>query len=284
MFRKIIFGLVVVLGLSVQAQSKKTLSSFETKVKNYVRWYESLPNHNKKREAANALVMRLNMMSAYDRGMWLATAAKYDKRKETPEVPEVLIDSLSNESVKKKLFVEVANYVGEKIDTIIILSSSIAKERTVAKNADIRKKIADWKPIIAEADRKLDSIREIPKDLNDYVAYKARERFTDSLADIVEEGEREIVSLRKDLINYNDTVVDEKAKWNSYLIDEYEIEVRTLIPHQLTNEELDSGISSGIKFDTKKTRCLAKFDIGHKKGYRWDEYSSFEFEIVDGDD
>jgi hypothetical protein len=66
-------------------------------------------------------------------------------------------------------------------------------------------------------------------------------------------------------------------KWY-YLIDEYEIEVWTLVPHQLTNEELDSGISSGIKFDSWKTKYSAKFDIGHIDGYRWDKYSRFEFE------
>ena len=39
MIKKIIFGLLLVLGLSVQGQSKKVQPSYETKVKNYVLWF-----------------------------------------------------------------------------------------------------------------------------------------------------------------------------------------------------------------------------------------------------
>jgi hypothetical protein len=280
MIKKIILGFVLVLGLSVQSQSKKAQPSYETKVKNYVLWFESLPDH-KKREEANILVMRLNMMSAYDRGMWLATSAKYSKQKETPEVKEILIDSLSNEGVKKKLFADITKQVGKKVDTIIILSSSIAKDRTVASNAEVRKKIADWKVVITETERKLDSISKIPKDLNDYTAYKANKRITDDLYDKEDEGNRELISLRKEIITYNDENI---YVWNSYLIDEYEVEVQTSVPHKLTNEELDSGNTSGIKFDKKTLRYSAKFERGYTNGIRRDEHSSFQLERIDGND
>ncbi len=283
MIKKIILGFVLVLGLSVQSQSKKAQPSYETKVKNYVLWFESLPDH-KKRAEANVLVMRLNMMSAYDRGMWLATSAKYSKQKETPEVKEILIDSLTNEGVKKKLFTDITEeaklYVG-KVDSIIILSSSIAKDRTVASNAEIRKKIADWKVVITESERKLDSINKIPRDLNDYEASKAHEKITDPLYDKKDEGNRELISLRKEIITYKG---EEAHRWNSYLIDRYEVEVQISVPHKLTNEELDSGIPSGIKFDKKKKKYLAVFERGYKNGNRWDEYSNFELERIDGND
>lgn len=279
MFRKIILGLVLAFGLSAQCQSKKAQPSFETKVKNYVMWFESLPDY-KKREAARVLVLKLNSMSPYERGMWLAISDKYSKKKVTPVVKEIIVDSLTNEGVRKKLFADFAEYTSEKIDTIIILNGSIAKERTVASNTEIRKKIADWKPIIAESRRKLDSIRKIPEDVNDYAAYKAREKITHDLIERAQEGERELISLRKKIIIYGDESFDIVEKWNSYLIDEYEIEVRTLEPHQPTNEELDSGKSSGIKYDVIKTKYLATFDIGYKEGHRWDKYSRFHFKQI----
>lgn len=278
MIKKVIFGLILVLGLSVQGQSKKAQPSYETKVKNYVTWFESLPDH-KKREEANVLVIRLNMMSAYDRGLWLATSAKYSKQKETPEVKEILIDSLSNEGVKKKLFADIIKQVGERVDTIIILSSSIAKDRTVASNAKIRKEIAEWKVVITETERKLDSILGKPSDHDKYMANK---RICDDLFDKSEEGNRELISLRRDIITYNSEGVDDRNKWNSYLIDEYEVEVQTSVPHQLTNEELDSGNSSGVKFDKNKMKYSAKFGRGYRNGNRWDQYSSFELERIDG--
>jgi hypothetical protein len=277
MIRKIIIGFVLVFGLSVQSQSKKTQPSYEAKVKNYVLWFESLPDH-KKREEANVLVMKLNMMSAYDRGMWLATSAKYSKHKETPEVKEILIDSLSNEGVKKKLFADITKQVGEKVDTIIILSSSIAKDRIVASNAEVRKKIADWKVVINESERKLDSILGTPRNHDHSMA---NSRIVDDLVDKSEEGNSELISLRRDLITYSD---EEAYKWNSYLIDKYELEVQISVPHKLTNEELDSGIPSGIKFDKKKKKYFAKFERGYKNGNRWDEYSSFQLERIDGND
>ena len=283
MIKNIILGFVLVLGLSVQSQSKKAQPSYETKVKNYILWFESLPDHMK-REESNKLVMKLNMMSAYDRGMWLATAEKYGKKKATPEVKEILIDSLTNEGVKKKLFAKIAEeskfFVG-KIDTTIILSSSIAKDRTLASNAEIRKKIADWKVVITNAKRERDSINKLPIDLNNYAASEARNKITYPLADTEEEGEREIISLRRDLITYSD---GEAYKWNSYLKDRYEVEVQISVPHKLTNEELDSGIPSGIKFDKKKKKYLAVFERGYKNGNRWDGYSSFELERIDGND
>ncbi|CAM3001704.1 hypothetical protein [Flavobacterium frigoris] len=277
MIRKIIIGFVLVFGLSVQSQSKKTQPSYEAKVKNYVLWFESLPDH-KKREEANVLVMNLNMMSAYDRGMWLATSAKYSKHKETPEVKEILIDSLSNEGVKKKLFADSTKQVGEKVDTIIILSSSIAKDRIVASNAEVRKKIADWKVVINESERKLDSILGTARNQDHSMA---NSRIVDDLVDKSEEGNRELISLRRDLITYSD---EEAYKWNSYLIDKYELEVQISVPHKLTNEELDSGIPSGIKFDKKEKKYFAKFERGYKNGNRWDEYSSFQLERIDGND
>lgn len=283
MIKNIILGFVLVLGLSVQSQSKKAQPSYETKVKNYILWFESLPDHMK-REESNKLVMKLNMMSPYDRGMWLATAEKYGKKKATPEAKEILIDSLTNEGVMKKLFAKIAEeaaFFNGKIDTTIILSSSIAKDRTLALNAEIREKIADWKVVITNVKRERDSINKLPIDLNDYAAHEARTKITYPLADKEEEGEREITSLRRDLITYSD---EEAHKWNSYLIDRYEVEVQLSVPHKLTNEELDSGIPSDIKFDKKKKKYLAVFDRGFKNGKRWDEYSSFELERIDGDD
>lgn len=283
MIGKIILGFVLVVGLSVQSQSKKAQPSYETKVRNYVTWFESLPNH-KKREESNKLVMKLNMMSPYDRGLWLATAEKYGKKKKTPEVKEILIDSLTNEGVKKKLFAKIteeATIFNGKIDTTIILSSSIAKDRTLALNAEIRGKIADWKVIITNAKRERDSVNKLPIDINDYEVSKAREKITDPLVDKEVEGESGIISLRRDLITYSE---EEAHKWNSSLIDSYEVEVQLLVPHELTNEELDSGIPSGVKFDKKKIKYFAVFDLGYKDGNRWDDYSSFKLKRIDGDD
>ena len=283
MIKKIVLGFVLVIGLSVHSQSKKAQPSYETKVKNYVLWLESLPDH-KKREESNKLVMKLNMLSPYDRAMWLTTAQKYAKKKANPEVKEILIDSLSNEEVKKKLFTEFTkqeNFYYGKIDTIIILNSSTAKDRTLASNAEIRKKIADWKVIIANAERERDSIIKLPIDPNDYASREARTEITSALADKEEEGESKIISLRRDIITYSKEVAE---KWNSYLIDRYEVEVILSVPHKLTNEEIDSGLSSGIKFDKEKNKYLAVFDTGYKNGYRWDEYSSFGLNQIDGDD
>lgn len=280
MIKNIILGFVLVLGLSVQSQSKKAQPSYETKVKKYVLWFESLPDHMK-REESNKLVMKLNMMSPYDRGMWLATAEKYGKKKATPKVKEILIDSLSNEGVKKKLFADIIKQVGEKVDSIVILSSSIAKDRTVSSNTEIRKKIAEWKLVISETERKLDSILGKPRNHDHYMA---NSRIVDDLVNKSEEGNRALISLRNDIITYNGESVDDINKWNSYLIDEYEVEVQTSVLHQLTNEELDSGNTSGIKFDKKILRYFAKFERGYTNGIRRDEHSSFELERIDGDD
>jgi hypothetical protein len=278
MKKKIIFGLLLVFAMSLKGQSKKAPISYETKVKNYVLWFESLPDH-KKREESRILVMKLNNMSPYDRGIWLATSEKYSKKEKTV-VREVLIDSLTNEGVKKKLFEEIEKNVEAKIDTIKILSSSIGKDRTVALNTKIRKEIADWKIVIAETRRKLDSISKIPRDNNDYEVYKSHERLVESFAERAEEGEREIIRLRDNLIVYNEDSKYGPNYWNSYLIDEYEVEVFISIPHKLTNEELDSGISSGVKFDKQKINYFAKFDRGFKHGNRWDEYSNIYLKLL----
>lgn len=130
MFKKIILGLVLLFGLSVQCQSKKVEPSFETKVKNYVKWFESLAEY-RKRQAASELVLKLNRMSAYERGMWLAISDKYSKEKTAPVVKKVLGDSLMNEEVKKRLFSSLRKELvekGEKLDTIVILSSSTVKK------------------------------------------------------------------------------------------------------------------------------------------------------------
>jgi hypothetical protein len=283
MIKKIIFGLLLVFAISLKGQSKKAPLSYETKVKNYVLWFESLPDH-KKREESRILVMKLNNMSPYDRGMWLATSAKYEKNKDKPPVKEVLIDSLTNEGVKKKLYEEIAKSVEAKIDTIKILSSSIGKDRTIASNAKIRKKIADWKFVIAESRKKQDSMSKMPRDINDYKAYNAHQRLIESFAERAEEGEREIILFRDDLIVYNEDSKYGPNYWNSYLIDEYEVEVYISVPHKLTNEELDSGISSGVKFDKHKINYFAKFDRGFKDGNRWDEYSHIYLQLLNQDE
>jgi hypothetical protein len=273
MIRKIILGFVLVLGLSVQSQTKKPQPSYETKVKNYVEWFESLPDH-KKREESNILVMKLNMMSAYDRSMWLATSAKYSK---TPEVKKNIIDSLSNEGVKKKLFALLTNNVsyvnkegGEKLDTIVIISSSTARYRTDSINAGIRKKIADWKVVITEADRKMDSIGGSA----DYHYRNGDKVYMDAYHD-KENGNDKLPRLRSNIIIYDGT---SDNRWNSYLIDIYEVEMQLSVPHKLTNEELDSGISSSIKFDKVKRRYSAEFIRGinyYKDGIRDDKRSTF---------
>ena len=38
------------------------------------------------------------------------------------------------------------------------------------------------------------------------------------------------------------------------------------------------------KFDKKKKKYLAVFERGYKNGNRWDEYSNFELERIDGND
>lgn len=278
MIKKILFGLLLVFALSLKGQSKKAPLSYETKVKNYVVWFESLPDY-RKREESKILVMKLNNMSPYDRGMWLATSEKYSK-KEKPAVKEVLIDSLTNEGVKKKLFEEITKNVQAKIDTIKIRSSSIGKDRTVAFNAKTRKNIADWKIVIAECRRKQDSMSKIPRDINDYEAYKAHQSLVESFAERAEEGEREITRFRDNLILYKEDSKYGPNYWNSYLIDEYEVEVYISVPHKLTNEELDSGISSGVKFDKHKINYFAKFDRGFKDGNRWDEYSHIYLQLL----
>lgn len=238
MFRKIILVFILLLGLSVQGQSKKTELSYETKVKNYVLWFQSLHDH-KKREESNILVMKLNAMSANDRGIWLATAAKYGK---ALEVKKNIIDSLSNEGVKKKLFILVRKSVlqsdDEKVDTIVIVSSSTAKERTNVRNTEVRKKIADLKVEIEELEKKMD--------------YEGRK-------DDINIEKNKISRLRDNIITYSGTKDD---RWNSYLIDEYELEIQILVPHKPTDEELDSGISSGIKFDKVKRKYKAQFIKG----------------------
>ncbi len=246
MFRKIILVFILLLGLSVQGQSKKTELSYETKVKNYVLWFQSLPDH-KKREESNILVMKLNAMSANDRGIWLATAAKYGK---ALEVKKNIIDSLSNEGVKKKLFILVRKSVlqsdDEKVDTIVIVSSSTAKERTNVRNTEVRKKIADLKVEIEEADRIM-----------------AKTNTADEMYRVAssksENAKFDLPRLRENIITYSGTKDD---RWNSYLIDEYELEIQILVPHKPTDEELDSGISSGIKFDKVKKKYKAQFIKG----------------------
>jgi hypothetical protein len=246
MFRKIILVLILLLGLFVQGQSKKTALSYETKVKNYVLWFQSLPDH-KKREESNILVMKLNAMSANDRGIWLATAAKYGK---ALEVKKNIIDSLSNEGVKKKLFILVRKSVlqsdDEKVDTIVIVSSSTAKERTDGRNSELRKKIADFKVVIEEADRIM------AKTTDDDKLYRDAEGDSEHAKD-------QIPRLRDNIITYVGTKDD---RWNSYLIDEYELEIQILVPHKPTDEELDSGITSGIKFDKVKRKYKAQFIKG----------------------
>lgn len=248
MIRKILLGFVLVLGLSVQSQTKKPVQSFDTKVKNYVQWFESLPD-SKKREESRILVNKLNMMSPSDKGMWLATMEKYSKK---AEYKKNVVDSLSNEEVKKRLFENLKiNNKGIKIDSIVIVRSSTAKERTVAKNTRIRKKIAEHKIIIEKAQRLLDSIPNTEN--NDWTINNAKSD--------IEIGKRNISDLRQEIITYDGT---KDERWNSYLIDSYIVEMHISVPHKQTDEELDSGISSGVKFDKEIENCTAYFSKGYK--------------------
>jgi hypothetical protein len=248
MIRKILLGFVLVLGLSVQSQTKKPVQSFDTKVKNYVQWFESLPD-SKKREESRILVNKLNMMSPSDKGMWLATMEKYSKK---AEYKKNVVDSLSNEEVKKRLFENLKiNNKGIKIDSIVIVRSSTAKERTVAKNTRIRKKIAEHKIIIEKAQRLLDSIPNTEN--NDWTINNAKSD--------IEIGKRNISDLRQEIITYDGT---KDERWNSYLIDSYIVEMHISVPHKQTDEELDSGISSGVKFDKEIENYTAYFSKGYK--------------------
>lgn len=247
MIKNILLGFLLILGLSVQSQTqKKGGPSYENTIKNYVKWFESLPDY-KKREESIIMVNKLNRMSANDRGMWLATAAKYGK---APDVKKNSIDSLSNEGVKKKLFILIHKSVleseDEKVDTIVIVSSSTAKERTDARNTELRKKIADFKVEIEEADRIM------AKTADDDKLYRDAEGDSEHAKD-------QIPRLRDNIITYVGTKDD---RWNSYLIDLYELEIQILVPHKPTDEELDTGKSSGIKFDKVKRKYTAEFIKG----------------------
>lgn len=263
MIKNILLGFLLILGLSVQSQTQKKVGpSYENTIKNYVKWFESLPDY-KKREESIIMVNKLNRMSANDRGIWLATAAKYGK---SPEVKKNIIDSLSNEGVKKKLFILLPKNVLEsdqKVETIVIVSSSTAKERTVAINTEIRKKIADLKVEIEEADRIMAKTNDEDKMYRD-ASFKS------------ESAKFDLPRLRENIITYSGTKDD---RWNSYLIDEYELEIQILVPHKQTDEELDSGISSGIKFDKVKKKFTAKFIKGTNyygdTEVRDDKHSSF---------
>ena len=62
MIKKILLGFILILALSVQSQTKKKAQpSYENTVKNYVKWFESLPDY-KKREESIILVNKLNRM------------------------------------------------------------------------------------------------------------------------------------------------------------------------------------------------------------------------------
>ena len=264
MISKIILGFVLGLGLSVQSQTKKPLQSFDTKVKNYVQWFESLPD-GKKREESRILVNKLNMMSPSDKGMWLATMEKYSKK---AEYEKNVVDSLSNEEVKKRLFENLkVNNKEIKIDSIVIVRSSTAKERTVGKNTALRKKIAEHKIIVEKAQRLLDSIPN--SENNDWTINNAKSD--------IELGKRDISDLRKEIITYDG---NKDERWNSYLIDSYMVEMHTSVPHKQTDEELDSGISSGVKLDKQIENFSAFFIKGYKnngdKKERNDVNSSFD--------
>lgn len=264
---RIIIVFVLIFGLSAQGQAKKTQTTqttFENKVKNYMVWFQSLPDY-KKREESIILVRKLNAMTPNERGMWLAISEKYDK---TLEVKKNSIDSTSNEGVKKRLFENLKYQIdkGVKIDTIVIVRSSTAKERTVAKNTTLRKKIAEHKIILEKAQRLLDSIPNTVD--NDWKINNAKSD--------IEIGKRDISDLREEIITYDST---KDERWNSYLIDSYIVEMHTSVPHKQTDEELDSGISSGVKFDKKIENFSAFFIKGYKnngdKKERNDVNSSF---------
>lgn len=279
MIRKIIFVLLLILGLSAQSQTKKQSEpSFEIKVKNYVKWFESLPDY-KKREASIALVNKLNNMSPHDKGLWLATMLKYSK---PTEVTKNTIDSLSNEGVKKKLFALLNNtqYVNgeQKIDTIIILNSTTGKERTFAKNSEIIKKIAELKAVITKADRKMDSIGG---SVDDHYRSGNNAILDEEYMNAYHESKNakfDLPRLRDEIIIYKGAGDN---NWNSYLKDIYEVEIRLSIPHILTDDELDKGITSSTKFDKKKEFYIAEFVRGinyYKDKIRDDRESHFNLE------
>lgn len=272
MFKKIVLGLVLLFGLSVQCQSKKVEPSFETKVKNYVRWFESLPDY-KKQQAASELILKLNRMSAYERGMWLAISSKYSKEKSVPVVKKVLGDSLTNEEVKKRLFSSLKKEFvekGEKLDTIVILSSSTGKERTFKNNDSIREEITYLKDVIVKGNKYMDSIGgTVDEHYQD-----GNEEFMDSYHNVAN-AKDQIPRLRNKLIMYQG-VGD--INWDSYLIDLYKVEMQLTVPHRLTDDELDSGISSGVKFDKKKRIYNAMFIRGYdfyRDNIRDDKKSNF---------
>ncbi len=252
MIKKIVLALIFLLGLATQSQTKKQTPSLEVKVKNYVKWFESLPDY-KKREESIILVNKLNSLSPRDKGMWLALMTKYS----TKEVKKNVADSLSNEGVKKKLLATLKSYNlnnNEKVDTIIIIRATTGKERTFEKNAETIKRIADLKAIITQAEKKMDSIGG---DV-DFHYHNGNIVYMNAYHD-AKNANYELPLLRDEIILYRGVGDD---NWNSYLKDLYEVEVQLQTPHILTDEELDSGITSTTKFDTKKFIYVAKFIKG----------------------
>lgn len=272
MIKKILLVFLLILGLSVQSQTKKKVElSYEDRVKNYVKWFESLPDY-KKREESIILVNKLNRMSPHDKGMWLATMSKYSKNQ---EVKKNVPDSLSNEGVKKKLLkiLKTSPYVdaGEKLDTIIILSSTTGKERTFAKNTEIRKEIADLKALILKSEKIMDSIGGSV----DFHYRNGDKEYMNAYHDS-ENAKYNLPHLRDKIIIYRG---DGDYNWNSYLIDNYKVEIHLLVPHKLTDEELDNGMTSTSKFDKKKTKYNANFIRGinyYQDKIRDDKVSRFD--------
>ncbi|RED23317.1 hypothetical protein BD847_2365 [Flavobacterium cutihirudinis] len=279
MIKKILIGFILLLGLSLHSQAKKAEPSLEIKVKNYVKWFESLPDY-KKREESIILVNKLNRLTPHDKGVWLALISKYS----TKEVKQNIPDSLTNDGVKKKLLREFknSNYVqtNEKIDSIIILNATTGKERTLAKNEATIKRIAFLKAIIAKAEKKMDSIGgDVDSQYrNGNIEYM--DAYHNS-----KNATYELPQLREKLILYQGPGDN---NWNSYLIDQYEIEIHLLVPHKLTDEELDTGMTSTSKFDKKKKIYIAEFIRGtnyYKDNIRDDKLSRFNInEKVDYDD
>lgn len=276
MIKKILLGFILILALSVQSQTKKKAQpSYENTVKNYVKWFESLPDY-KKREESIILVNKLNRMSPHDKGLWLATMSKYSK---VEEVNKNVIDSLSNEGVKKKLLAELKNttYVNgkQKIDTIIILRSTTGKERTFAENTKVREEIARLKEIIIKADKKMDSIGGSV----DYHYRNGNKEYMDAYHDS-ESAKFNLPHLRDKIITYRGAGDN---NWNSYLKDLYELEIHLSVPHILTDDELDNGITSTNKYDKLKKIYVAEFVRGinyYKDKIRDDKKSTFNINEV----
>ena len=276
MIKKILLGFILILALSVQSQTKKKAQpSYENTVKNYVKWFESLPDY-KKREESIILVNKLNRMSPHDKGLWLATMSKYSK---VEEVNKNVIDSLSNEGVKKKLLAELKNttYVNgeQKIDTIIILRSTTGKERTFAENTKVREEIARLKEIIIKADKKMDSIGGSV----DYHYRNGNKEYMDAYHDC-ESAKFNLPHLRDKIITYRGAGDN---NWNSYLKDLYELEIHLSVPHILTDDELDNGITSTNKYDKLKKIYVAEFVRGinyYKDKIRDDKKSTFNINEV----